>query len=270
MNALPQAPCPHCQQPVNWFSPGCFNCRQSIQWPAPQNQQQLALQQASVQVFQQTLAQLQQQQAQQQQAQQQQQPAVRVQAPQQARPVTSPGARPPQAPAAPQGPLPGGDLDGLLEGTRFDGVAYDPQAAEDVEGLLPASYAEFVPPDLPVERAPEVEETRVASTGPGFVTPLGPNEVIETTAMVVARTDAPVEALPELDRASFKATTAQAPEITPDVELERTQVSTENRPTRVRRAAKAEEGKRWCPHCGTKSTAMLCPSCGAPTKELAA
>ncbi len=264
MNALPQAPCPHCQQPVNWFSPGCFSCRKPIQWPPAQNQQQQALQQASTQAFQEQLAYLQQQQA----------AVARQQAPAPASPPPAPAvpvarAAPPKPPA-PGGALPGGDLDGVLETSRFDAVTYDPQAAEDVEGLMPQSYAEFVPADLAIQRDADVESTQVADTGAGLgVTPFGPQDGLEATALPKPSADAALEHVQDLDRGSFSALTQSAPDVSPEGEVERTAVAEENRPSRVRKTA-AQAGKRICRSCGTISDRESCPSCGTQTKELAA
>ncbi len=267
MNALPQAPCPHCQQPVNWFSPGCFSCRKPIQWPPPQNQQQQALQQASTQAFQQQLAYLQQQAAARQQVPAPPSPPAPVARAQAAMPAARPAATSQEAPG---GALPGGDLDGVLETSRHDAVTYDPQAAEDVEGLLPQSYAEFVPANLTVQRDADVESTQVMDTGAGLgVTPFGPQDGLEATAIPLPTEEAPLQVIPDLDRGSFSALTQSAPEISPDGEVERTAVAHENRPSRLRKA-KAEAGKRICRSCGTISDRASCPSCGTQTKELAA
>ena len=175
---------------------------------------------------------------------------------------------PPQR--APGGALPGGDLDGVLETSRHDAVTYDPQAAEDVEGLLPQSYAEFVPADLTVQRDADVESTQVMDTGAGLgVTPFGPQDGLEATAIPVPTEEAPLQVIPDLDRGSFSALTQSAPEISPDGEVERTAVAHENRPSRLRKA-KAEAGRRICRSCGTISDRESCPSCGTQTKELAA
>lgn len=261
-NALPQTQCPHCKAAVTYFAPGCFNCRQSIQWPPPANQQQFAIQQAATAQFNEMFARYQQQ-----QAPQPPQPAA-VPQPQRVAPQAAP-TPPPARAASPAGPTPGGDLDGLLEVTRHDAVAYNPETAEDVDGLMPQSYAEFVPAQLNVEALPEFSPTAAQAEGPGLGITAMPGNELEMTHFATAGELAapPVQ---DFDNARFTELTAQIPsEVVPDVELERTAISDENRPTR-RRKAVAEEGKRICKDCGTVSDKTSCPACGAATKDLAA
>jgi hypothetical protein len=259
-NALPQTQCPHCKAAVTYFAPGCFNCRQSIQWPPPANQQQFAIQQAATAQFNEMFARYQQQ-----QAPQPPQPAAVVQAPR----VVAPAAAPVAAVSSSSSALPGGDLEGLLEVTRHDSVAYNPDTAEDVDGLMPQSYAEFVPAQVTVETLPEFSPTAAQAEGPGLGITAMPNSELEMTHFATAGELAapPVE---DFDNARFTELTAQIPtNVVPDVELERTAISDENRPTRRRKAAVAE-GKRICKDCGTVSDKTSCPACGAATKDLAA
>ena len=279
--SLVQTQCPHCKAPMYAFQPGCFSCRQGVQWPPPQTPEQQAMHQAATAWFNQALGQYQAQQQQQQAAQQQaaQQQAAQQQAqqqqgqqqPRQAVRDETPPAAAPQRTAPPPDP----SLQGLVETTSFGSVAYDPQAAEDVEGLLPSSYAEFVPRELPIPRETEMVPTTVEQSGPGLgLTGLLPEDGFEAThAAPVAQV--PMERVAEFDPGRQDDITRTAPEDPHVVDggfIEVTSydpaASLAAQPARTRKT-RAAEGSLLCPDCGTRSEKSLCPSCGARTRAFA-
>lgn len=240
MTTLPQTPCPHCQAPVNFFAPGCFNCRNQIQWPAPANEQQAALAQAAAQVFQQQWTQLQQQQ-------------------------------PPQAPAPAAPAAAGGGSVPTLEGleaTRLDVPPVDPAAVSAVEGLLPSRLDDG---RTPVSVAPmeDLQGTQAQQTGQGLgITGFTAQDGFEGTHLQVGAVQ--TEALSELDRGNYVEATRATTTVAADTEVERTAVGTETRSPRKPTRRAAEEAKRVCRDCGNISQKEKCPACGAPTKELPA
>ncbi|MEW5855100.1 MAG: hypothetical protein AB2A00_40360 [Myxococcota bacterium] len=256
MSSFPQTPCPFCQQPVNWYAPGCFNCRNPINWPAPTTPEQAQLQQASVAWFQQQLAAYQQAQAQ-------------AQPPAPAAPPTAPYTPPPSSEPA----------DPLLERTSYEPVPAAAAAVAPAEGLELASYAGLVPREVPVERPPDLEATALAAVGaPAVATPMPADAGVEMTSY--GRVEVQVARDAELEQDTYGELTRSVPSQVPvDPLVESTRVDpnaplASARPAPAagtparRRKAEDEGAKMMCNNCGVVSLLKNCPSCGARTKPL--
>lgn len=285
------------------FQPGCFQCRQGVQWPPPADAAQLAMQQAAVAWFNQAMLNWQAQQAAVPSPPPTPLPAVpttphdtdRMALP--SFPVQAPP--PPTAPdataAAPSVSFtsfgspsfkkripesrtpdiqPDLSLQGLVEDTRHTAVQYDPQEAEDMVGFMPSSFAEFVPKDLPVVPTEGLVPTVVVQEGPGLgITGMTAADGFETThlAPAVELPPEPTETEMVLDRGTYDeltAATKESPDALGDLELEGTAMDHAVLALRPRRANLAAAATlRHCTDCGTGSDLLLCPSCGARTRE---
>lgn len=248
---------------MNWYSPGCFNCRQPIQWPPPQNEEQARLQALSQQVFQEQLA------------------AWRASQGPGLTPAPAPTPTPPPQPRVQSFGNPvtvppvDGNANSLIEATHHAAVQYDPQAAEDVEGFSTGTYGEFVPRDLPVQRIDELEGTQVNPNAPSTigVTDVPVSDVERTS---FDRIDVGnVAPAADVELASFSAITSQvaAQTAAADPLVERTAFEDHVRAkpaapsTAKKKKGASAAGQRICKDCGTVSDRERCPSCGAATKE---
>jgi len=248
---------------VNWYSPGCFNCKNPVQWPPPQTEDQARLQQHAAAVFQEQLT-----------AWRAAQPAEPAAAP--------PPPPPPQAsqrvPAVSGVALPpivDANPASLIESTHFAPVPVESMTRETVEGFSTGTFGAEVPAGLATSRMDDLEGTKVEQLGPSV---LGGSD---QTAEPVERTsfdavDAGVVApAPDLDLASFSSVTAQVTTTTVEADplMERTALQDHVRAVPAVKTGKkkvAAAGTRICKDCGTVSDRTRCPVCGAMTKELSA
>lgn len=256
--ALAQVPCPFCKQPVYIFQPGCFSCRQGIQWPAAQTQEHMAAQQAAVAWFNQAMTAM--------TAAQQPQAQASAGAPAAAAAHASSPNHAVVSQAAAAGMETG--LGAMMEATHHAAVTYDPNLAEDVDGLLPSSFKEFVPVALPIQPLPEFEATAAQQTGGGLgVTPLTEADGLQPTLLppVAEVPSAPMEGFDPGDYGGVTAS-VQVP-VGSEMMLETTRVA-DAPPPRPARKATAQTDTRQCADCGTRSNKAQCPSCGARTREI--